>query len=170
MDSSRRKRYAFSLVELLIVITLIAIAASLAGPLLSDTDGTRLKAAGRLLVADLAFAQMESITHADDLCRVTFDQASGSYTLAKSSAPTTPMTNPGTNRPYVTQFGIGRASELSGVSIQGYSLGGDNVLAFGVLGETDQATSATITLEAGGQSLTIQIDPSTGEASIQGGS
>lgn len=166
---SRRKRKALTLVEMLIVITLIAIAASLAVPLLGDTAGTRLQSAARLLVADLAFAQIESITHADDPCCVAFDQASGSYTVARSSTPATPITNPGTNQPYVTQFGIGRASELSGVSIQGYSLDGDNVLAFGMFGETDQATSATITLEANGQSLTVQIDPVSGEASIQAG-
>ena len=161
------RRPAFTLVELLIVITLIAIAATVAVPMLSDTDGTRLQSAARLLVADLEFAQIESITHADDLCLITLDQATGSYTVSKASAPATAMTNPGTNQSYVTQFGTGRAAELAGVSIQGYSLDGDDVIGFGALGETDQTTTATITLTAGGQTLTVQIDPTTGEASIQ---
>ncbi len=160
---------AFTLVELLIVVALMGIAASLAIPMLAGTDATRLQAAGRLLVADLGFAQLESITHADDPCVVTFDQANASYTLARTSAPSTPITDPGTNQPYVTQFGSGRAAELTGVSIQGYSLGGDNQLAFGIYGQTDQTTPAVITLQAGNLTVSVQIDPTSGEPSLQTG-
>lgn len=159
--------HGFSLVELLIVMTLIAIAASVAIPMFSSTDGTRLQAAARLLVADLEFAQIESITHADDLCLLTLNQAAGSYIVSKASTPATAMTNPGTNQSYLTVFGSGRAAALTGVSIQSYSLDGDNVIGYGALGETDQTTTATITLAAGGQTLVVQIDPTTGEASIQ---
>ena len=156
----------FTLVEMLIVIVLVAIAATLAMPMLADTDATRLQAATRLLVADLAFAQIESITHADDPCVVTFDSVNASYTIAKSSAPGTPITEPITNQPYVTQFGSGRASEMTGVTIQGYSLGGDSQIAFGPYGETDQTTTATITLQSGTLTMTIQIDAESGETSI----
>jgi Tfp pilus assembly major pilin PilA len=100
-------RSAVTLVELLIVIVLIAIATTVAMPMLSDTAATRLQAAARLLAADLAYAQIEPIKHADDPCVVTFDQATASYSVAKSSAPATPVTNPATNQPYVTQFGSG---------------------------------------------------------------
>lgn len=159
----------FTLIELLIVVILMGIAASVAIPMLAGTDATRLKAAGRLLVADLGFAQLESITHADDPCVVTFDQTNGSYTLARKSTPTTPITDPGNNLPYVTQFGTGRASELAGVSIQSYSLGGDNQIAFGIYGQTDQTTTAVITLKAGTLTVSVQIDPASGESSLQTG-
>jgi prepilin-type N-terminal cleavage/methylation domain-containing protein len=158
---------AFSLVELLIVVVLVAIAATVAIPMLAGTDATRLRAAAQLLMADVAFAQMESITHADDPCVVTFNQANNSYTIARSSAPATPIADPDTNEPYVTKFGIGRAAELAGVSIQGYSLGGDNQLAFGIYGQTDQSTPAVITLQAGGQTVTVRVDSTSGEASLQ---
>jgi len=175
MDGFRRRHtpnpafgnQAFTLVELLIVIVLIGIAATMAIPMLAGTAGNRVCAAGSLLVADLGFAQLESISHADDPCVVTFNQASGSYTLARSSAPSTPITDPGTNHPYVTQFGVGRASELADVSIQGYSLDGDDKLSFGMYGQTDQTTPATITLQAGSVTLTVQIDPTSGETSLQ---
>lgn len=158
---------ALTLVELLIVVVVASIAATLAIPLLTETDSTRLRAATRLLVADLAFAQIESITNAADTCVVTFDLGAASYTLAKSSTPGTPITDPGTNQPYVVQFGSGRAAELAGVSIQAYSLGGDNQIAFGIYGQTDQTTAATITLQAGAMAMTVKIDPATGEASVQ---
>ncbi len=162
---------AMTLVELLIVIILMAIAATLAIPLLAETDGTRVQAAARLLAADLAFAQVDSITHASDPCVVVFDQAAGAYTLARSSTPATPMTNPSDNQPYVTTFGSGRAAETTGVSIQSYSLGGDNQLGFGAYGQTDQTTQATITLQAGSFTIAVQVDPANGETSqVAGGS
>jgi hypothetical protein len=52
------------------------------------------------------------------------------------------------------------------VSIQSYSLDGDDKLVFGIYGETDQTTPATITLEVGGNSLTVQVDSTTGETSF----
>jgi prepilin-type N-terminal cleavage/methylation domain-containing protein len=160
---------ALTLVELLIVIMLVAIVTTLAIPMLADTEATRVQAAAQLLVADLDFARIESITHADDPCVVTFDQANGSYTVATTSAPGTPITDPATNQPYVTQFGSGRAAEMAGVSIQGYSLGGDDQVGFGMFGQIDQTTPATITLQAGSLTLTVQIDPASGEASVPGG-
>ncbi|MFQ5592026.1 MAG: prepilin-type N-terminal cleavage/methylation domain-containing protein [Phycisphaerae bacterium] len=158
---------AFTLVELLIVVVLVAIAATLTIPWLADTDATRVQAAARLLAADLDFAKIESITHPDDTCLVSFDQANNTYTVAKSSAPSTPMTDPSTNQPYVTQFGTGRAAESAGVTIQAYSLDGDNELAFGMYGQTDQTTQATITLQAGAYTVTVQVDPASGETSLQ---
>ena len=160
---------AFTLVELLIVVVLISIAATMAMPLMAGTDATRLQAAARLLAADLGFAQVESITHAADPCVVVFDQANDSYAVARSSAPSTAITDPSTNQPYVTQFGSGRAAELSGVSIQGYSLGGDNQLEFGAYGQTDQTTPATITFEAAGLTVTVEVDPTSGEVSLLSG-
>jgi len=158
---------AFTLVELLIVIVLVAIAATLALPMMGDSGATRLPAAARLLLADLAFAQVQSISHADDPCVVIFDSASDTYTLEKSSTPGTPMTDSITGQPYVTHFGSGRASEMADVSIQGYSLGGDDRVSFGMYGELDQTTTATITLKAGALTTIIQIDPDSGEAVVQ---
>lgn len=155
--------------ELLIVVVLVAITAALALPRMGDTRATRLREATRLLIADLAFAQVESIAHGDDPCVVTFDQANASYTIARSSAPGTPITEPATNTPYVTQFGAGRAAALAGVTIQSYSLGGDNQVAFGMFGQIDQTTAATITLQGGTMTMTVQIDAASGETSVQTG-
>ena len=154
------------MVELLIVVVLMGIAAALAVPMLSGTDATRLQAAARLLMADLGFAQVESITHAGNPCVVTFDTATATYTIARASTPTTPITNPGDNRPYTTQFGTGRAAQMAGVTIQSYSLDGDDKLGFGIFGETDQTAPATITLQSGGSTITIQVDSATGETSL----
>ena len=153
----------FTLVELLIVIVILALVATLAFPMFADQDATRVQGAIRLLAADLGFAQLDSIAHPDDRCVVSFNQGAGSYTLARSSTSTTPITEPVTGQPYVTQFGTGRAAEMNGVVIQSYSLGGDDKIIFGPYGELDQSAPATVQLRRGAVSVTVQLDPTSGE-------
>ena len=157
---------AFTLVEMIIVVLIVGIAAALALPMFGQTDLTRLRSAAGLLAADLGYAQIESIAHGDDLRIVVFDQDANSYRIATAADPDTPITNPIGNLPYTTTFGAGRARDLAGVTIQGYDLAGDDRIQFGIYGQLDQATVATITLAAGGASVTISIDPTSGEVSV----
>jgi prepilin-type N-terminal cleavage/methylation domain-containing protein len=163
---NRRNRRAFTLVELVIVTLITAICAALAAPLLGRSDTSRLRAAARMLVADLDYAQAESITHGEALRVVVFDQSAGSYRIATAAAPATAITNPADKQPYTTTFGTGRAMQLKGVSLFGYSLGGDNKIQFGLYGQLDQTTNATVTLASGARKLTITIDAVSGEASV----
>ena len=165
-DRRNRRCGGFTVVELLLVVTIAGIVAALVLPMMAETDATRLAAAARMLIADLGFAQVESIAHGDDPCVVVFDQVNGSYQVTRSSDTSTAITNPADNQPYVTRFGTGRAAELAGVTIQGHSLDGDDELGFGIYGQLDQATQATITLQAGTSTLTVQVDPTDGEASV----
>jgi Tfp pilus assembly protein FimT len=150
----------------MIVVLILAIAAALATPLLGTTRVTRLRGAADMLAADLAFAQIESITHADDPCVVVLDSTHHRYHIAKSSAPDTPIANPVGNQSYEVTFGQERAAPFNGVTVQSYSLGGDDRIQFGKYGQLDQATAATITLACEGNTLTLVIDPILGEATV----
>jgi len=156
----------FTLFELMVVLTILGIVAALAVPMFGQTDATRLRSAAEVLVADLGFAQIESISHGDDLRVVVFDQATDSYRIAAASDPATPITNPVGNLPYTTTFGASRASETGGVTIQGYSLDGDDQVQFGIYGQLDQTADATITLALNGLSVTITVNATNGEAAI----
>ncbi len=158
--------WAFTTVEILIVVSLIAIVASLVVPLVSDTRVTQLRAAAQMLVADLQFAQMESIAHGQDGRVVVFDTVNQTYHIGTQSNPTTPITNPTDGKSYTVQFGSGRASELQDVTIAGYTLDGDDRLGFGVYGQLDQTIAASITLSAAGRTVTLTLDPITGETSV----
>jgi Tfp pilus assembly protein FimT len=148
------------------VVVILAVVAAMAVPLLGDTNNTQLRQAANLLTADLGYAQVESIAHGQDLRLVVFDTVNHNYFIAATSAPTVPLTNPTDRKPYRVTFGSGRADALSAVRIQAVSVGGDNRLGFGVYGQLDQPAAATVTLAAGGRTLTLTIDPVSGEVTI----
>jgi len=129
----------FTLVELLIVIVLLGIAAGLALPMLGDAKPLQLREAARLLAADIEFAQNESIAHGDDPRLITFDTAKNCYWIAPASAPDTPITDLVRQEPYLVTLGAGRP---------------------------DQTTTATITLAAGSSALIVQVASGSGEVTI----
>ncbi len=163
---TRAERHAFTLIEVMIVVVVLAILAALAAPMFGQAHETTLRTAAQLLAADLAYAQIESIAHGDDPRIVTFDSVAHRYFIAAQSAPATPITNPVGNVPYEVVFGQGRAATMAGVTIQGYALNGDAVLGFGLYGQTDQSDVATITLALLGRSVTVSVDPISGEATV----
>ena len=156
---------AFTLVEMMIVVLIISIAASLVVPSLGDTAVSKLRAAATQVAADLAHAQMESIAHSDALRVVVLDPTNNRYHIALASATGTPLTHPITKAPYRITFGEGIAHTLSGVTLSA-SVGGDNQLKFLSYGQLDQAIDATITLSCDGFTCTLTINATSGEAVI----
>ena len=163
---SSDNRQGFTLIEMMIVVLIVSIIGAMAVARMGDTAVTQLRSAAQLLVADLGFAQVESIGHGADLRVVVFDVAGNSYHIAAASNAATPITNPVSKAPYQVIFGQGTTQSLSAVSISAVSVGGDAQLKFGVYGQLDQATAATITLITESHRVTITIHPVTGEASI----
>jgi prepilin-type N-terminal cleavage/methylation domain-containing protein len=159
----------FTLVETLTVVVIIGILSALMVPMLGDTSQSKLIAAANQVSADIGYAQIESISHADDLRLVIFDLDDNSYYIAPVNSPLTPVTNPIGNLPYLVKFGSGANRQLEGVTISSVSFSDNNRIGFGVYGELDQATQATqatVTLACAGYQITVSIDPSTGDQSI----
>jgi len=163
---------ALTLVEVMIVVVVLGIVAAIAAPMLAQTDATRLDAACRLLVADLQYAQMYALSHADALAGIRITAGNQGYavvvgTPAGFDCATAPeLVDEISDRAYATHFGSGRAAELGGVTITAYSLDGDACAALNALGALDQAATATITLQCGSRTRTISIDPFSGEATV----
>ncbi len=150
----------------MIVVLIVAIVSAMAVARLGNTNLTRLRSAANLLAADLSFAQIESIAHADAPRVMVFNSGAGSYHIASVSDLDIPIINPITKAPYSVRFGQGAAAALHDVTVAPTGVGGDNRLAFGAYGQLDQATAATITLLCGNASITLTIDPLTGETVI----
>lgn len=156
----------FTLIELMIVVLVLAIAAALAVPMMGNTASNKLRGAASMLVADLAFAQVECVAHGDDPRLLVFDNPNDTYHIAAASDPATPITHPIAGRPYLIDYGQGAAASLTNVTLDSYDLNGDDQLGFGIYGGLDQPTAATITLECDGLTVTVTADPNTGEATI----
>ncbi len=192
----RLKAHGFTLVEILVVVTILAIAAVIAAPSLSNGyDSVRLPSAARMVMSDLLFAQNTAITQQKPVYVVL--QKSGStgqytgYDLAINTiSPTTHHTATvagdwvwtADRGEWITRFGSAgdgitapgalRSTQLKSVSLTtGQTLGFDSlgkpIIANG--GTVNDAT-ATITFEianhSGTSSTKLLISPITGEMSI----
>jgi len=168
-DKTTRKTFrgrGQTLVELMTVISVMAIVGAIVVPALSGTNGSKLRSAAAILAADLDAARSECIAHGEDTRLMVFDTTNNTYHLAAASDPATPLTDPVSGLPYRIDYGAGSAKQLNRVTIQSVSLGGDNELGFGLYGQLDQATDATITLESEGTTITLTLDAESGEVTI----
>lgn len=156
----------FTITEVIVMVAVLSIASAMVVPAFRDQNTTQLRSAAKLLAADLDAAKVESLTHGDDPRLVVFDTTNHTYHIAAASDPATPITNPVGRQPYLVDFGVGRAAALGMVEIDRVDLDGDDELGFGLYGQLDQTAPATITLSARDATITLTIDPATGEATI----
>lgn len=162
----RMRMGGMTLVELSVVIVVLGVIASIGLPLIGSVATSQLRSAVELLEGDLAYAQIESIAHSDDLRVVVFDAAGLGYSIATTSDTTTPITNPVGGQPYRVTFGERRAARMGGVSVVATDVGDDDELGFGAYGQLDQTEDATITLSTASHSVVITVEADTGETTI----
>lgn len=155
----------------MIVVAVLGIIGAMAVPMFSATDATRLTSAASVLAADIDAARAESIAHSDDTRLLVFDNNGVTWHIAAASDTTTPINHPDTGRPYSRSLGTSGLQQLQGVTIDSYDLDtasetNDNKLGFGIYGQTDQTSDATITLRSGVNVLTLTVNATTGEVTI----
>jgi prepilin-type N-terminal cleavage/methylation domain-containing protein len=155
-------RRAFTLLEVLVTITIIAVIAVMVAPSFSDDTRLRLMAASAIVGSDIEFAQIMTISEPDDPIVVRFDTDQDRYWLAYASDPETPMTRPDTGDTYLVAMGNGRAAAAAGVTISTTDIP-DDILAFNAQGGVeDFTTHPTVRLALNGRWIDVSIAPSTG--------
>jgi prepilin-type N-terminal cleavage/methylation domain-containing protein len=167
-DGLRRPR-AFTLIEILAVIVILAIAAMIAIPAFSGASEMQMRAAADKLAADIEYAKSLAVT-TQKPHRVTFDTVLHKYEIREMSADAV-INDPVRKTPFVVQYT--QDSRLSSVTIQSATFGTGSAVEFSSTGTPEDAggtalgTAGTVVLEAKGQTITVKVEPVTGYVTIQ---
>lgn len=161
-SGERTERRAFTLLELMITVTIIAVVASVVVPMLKDDNRVRVIAAAGLISSDLELAQVMTISYPKDPVVVRFDPENRAYWLAFASDPETPIARNDTGQPYRVVLGESRAITAQGVSFELKDVA-DNTIEFNAQGGLMEFASAPeIVLTRGDSSMSLAIAASTG--------
>lgn len=168
---------AFTLVEMLCVITILGIASALVVPLLGSTADVRLAAAQRALLADLQYAQGIAVAGRQSVyVRCVADQYEICTLVGSTLTPVAHPTKPGK---FVVRFGAAATDRpLKNVALAAATFGnGDRTLGFDAAGvpfsfaeatalKSSVATRSEFKLTASGASRSVYVEAFTGELRV----
>ena len=168
----------FTLIEILVVVIIVGIAAAVVVPSVGPRNDLLVQAASRVLMADLIYAQNRAIMTAS-YQYVNFSGAQQRYSLLTSKPNATPLVyvqDPLKLTNYVMQFASAAQQQLQRCAMGTTSFDGKTCIAFDELGQPyscDAATGVTsplavgsVVLSCGTNSLTVSIEPYTGALSV----
>jgi prepilin-type N-terminal cleavage/methylation domain-containing protein len=153
-------RRGYTLVEVLVVVSIIGIIGAIVVPQMIEPGNLRVQAATRAIVADLLVAQNEAIAHQSPR-RVIFEPAQGRYRIADHDGISV-VANWQSGAVYVVDFT--NDSRFAGVSIQSVDFSGQLLVEFDELGAP--SSGGTIDLVAGRTHYRISMAPFTGRITI----
>jgi prepilin-type N-terminal cleavage/methylation domain-containing protein len=153
---SRACLSAFTLIEILIVVVILAIAAMTAVPMLSSASSMQIRSAVNLIMADLEYAKSMAISRGQNYS-VVFDVSSDSYSIQDQGGNVIPHPVK-KGQSYTISFP--NEGRLSRVDIANVDFSGGQTVQFDCLGSPDHG--GTITLQAGDMTATVTVEPVTG--------
>jgi type II secretory pathway pseudopilin PulG len=188
MPSPRRNASArsYTLIELIMVMGVLALAAAMLVPHLVGRDSLTVQAAVRLVIADLSFAQTDALAN-QGFRRVVFFPDGSGYCLIRVPNPNwaTPedLDDPTVDYVYDPLGNMGRyvvdfvederfeGVSISAVEIEGVSLPDRPEITYDQLGGTVRpgggaGTGGSITLTYDDESYRIDISPFTGKLTV----
>ncbi len=165
------QRRAFTLVEIIICVVIIAVIAALTIPFFGRDHADRATSAAALLRSDLRFAQLATMANPTDPVVVRFRADGKGYWLAKSSTADTPLVRSDTGAAWSEVMGSGRARSADHVTLSTTGIS-SATLRFTPLGSVQSPSGTpTIVLTAAGPggspvTCTVTIDTTTGSSTM----
>ena len=157
---------SFTIVEILIVVVIIAIAAMVAIPMMSSGGSMQIRSAANMIAADLEYAKSMAIGRQQNYA-VVFDAAGESYEIKdyNSVSSSWEVIDHPVKKGFQYVMNFNNDSRLSKVDIAAVDFGGTSQIEFDYLGSPING-GGTVSLQAGGTTITINVEPVTGFISI----
>ena len=154
-------RPAFTLIEVLVVVTIVAIAGAIIVPHMLTPSSWGVQAAGRIVIADLLFAQNEAIAR-QATRRVIFDPANNSYRVTDGAGATVDV--PFRGGAYLVDFN--RDKRFTGVRLENVAFGGADPLRIEYDPLGTPSDGGTLDVASNNLTYRITIAPITGRITI----
>ena len=161
-SNRRSERFGYTLVEIIVVMVILAIAAAVVIPMAMDSAGTQAMAAARMVAADLQYAQSAAITFQMPIT-MTFTTSNETYTLTDPNGTT--LTHPVQRSAYA--IGFASQSGMNRVQIVSASFGSGQSVTFDEMGAPD--SPGTVRLQAGPYIYDITVAAATGRVTVSTG-
>lgn len=157
-------RRGLSLVDLLVAIGILSVAALISLPTLSTSERATLDGAANLLAADLEHAVALSVTEPSDPIVVALHGSGDGYHLARLSDPETPIERHENGQAWTVTFGEGGAALLNGVTLA--PVGEFASLTYDSFGRLLSVVDREIALSNESGLLVVRVDADTGDVSV----
>ena len=150
----------FTLVEIIIVVVILSIAAMITVPMMSSASSVQIRSATNLIAADLEYAKSMAISRGQNYS-VVFDKSANSYQIEDHDGNV--IQHPVKKGfPYVMDFSSDK--RLGKVDITDVDFNGASSVEFNCLGSPNDG--GTITMNVEGTAATVSVEPVTGYISI----
>jgi prepilin-type N-terminal cleavage/methylation domain-containing protein len=161
------RRRAYTLIEILIVVVILGIAAALVVPAMGDTGVLRVQAAVRTIVSDLNMAQSEAAAHQENYAAVFFPDENRYVVVQVPSGAVDPTQNIIASQ----RFGNGTMGDSV---LKAVDFAGSTILIFNEMGEPQLSSeeggvpqNGTIEIEGTGQTFRITVQGYTGRITVE---
>lgn len=169
-DRTARLLRGWTLVEILVVLTIMGIAAGVVVPMFGSNDDMEARSAARMIAADLQFAQNTAITTQTNAhgpvagVKVVFAPSAtgvGSYRLIYDDNESSTLKNPITGSDYNVVFSSGSGFGSLRLSQTTFAA---NTVEFDATGAPSSAGSVTV--QAGQTVYRVDVAASTGKVTV----
>jgi len=160
-------RDGFTLVEIIMVVIILSIAAMIAIPFAVSGSGTQLKSAANIIAADLEYAKSMAISRAKKYS-VVFDTADESYRIEDVNGT---IINHPVKKGFPYEVNFAADGRLNRVDISAVNFDTAATVKFDYLGSPYNSTNnplneGSVTLTAAGAAITVNVEPVTGYITI----
>lgn len=160
----------YTLIEVLIVVTIMGLAAAIVVPNMLQGGSLGVQAGARMIIADLLFAQNEAMAQQSPR-RVTFNTTENSYRVQKYDSATSAWVleyNPSegaSNNQQNYEIDFNKDSRFKGIEMVAADFGGGSSVEFDDMG--NPSSGGTVRLKFEDHEYEIKVAPFTGRVTVQ---